>query len=96
MSLQWSLAPVFILSAVLFALARRPGAPEPLAASICGVIFFAMGVAGLSSAASWGAALGTGLLYLMVGVPLSAVAITLWRSPSRAWDDASSATPSAV
>lgn len=81
MLLSWSLIPVFLLASVLLALARRPGSPSPLACTVFAGVFFVLGVLGLMAEANWAAALGTGVLYMLVGLPLASVAVALWRRP---------------
>src|SRR5690606_16448430 len=82
MSLYLSLAPVFILSSVLLALARRPGAPAPGVSAACAGLFFVLGVMGLSAETGWAAAVGTGVLYILAGLPAASVVLALWRPPT--------------
>ncbi|WP_397474769.1 hypothetical protein [Pusillimonas sp.] len=78
MSLIWSFAPVFMLASVLLALARRSGSPAPWACGVFAALFFLLGVLGLSAEISQASALGTGVLFILVGLPLASSGVALW------------------
>jgi len=78
MSLQWSLIPLFFLAAAMAAWARWRNTQSPLACWLFAGVFFGLGVSGLSVGMEPAAALGTGILYMLIGLPLASVALALW------------------
>ena len=79
MSTIWPFAPVFLLASILLALARQPGSPSPLACTAIAGMFFVLGVAGIGAELGWAAACGTGILFILAGLPLVSVVMALWR-----------------
>lgn len=97
MSLQWSLAPMFMLASILFVLARRPGSPAPGSCAFFAGLFFILGVLGLGAEAERATALATGVLLMLVGLPLASVLVALW--PQRrlpGWHEGVDAAPCAM
>jgi len=78
MSLQWSLIPLFFLAAAMAAWARWPNTESPPTCWLLAGVFFGLGVSGLSIDMGPAAALGTGILYMLIGLPLASVVLALW------------------
>ncbi|MDX3896338.1 hypothetical protein [Pusillimonas sp.] len=64
--------------------ARWPNTESPLACWLFAAVFFGLGVSGLSAGMEPAAALGTGILYMLIGLPLASVVLALWSSQSGA------------
>ncbi len=77
MSLQWSLIPLFLLSSAMVAWARWPRTASRLACWSFAGLFFGLGVVGMDVEGGPQAALGVGVLYMLIGLPLASVALAL-------------------
>lgn len=77
MSLQWPLFPLFLLSAAMVAWARWPRTASRRACLAFAGLFFGLGVLGLGVEADPAAAVGTGILYMLLGLPLASVTLAL-------------------
>ncbi len=79
MSLQWPLIPLFLLSSAMVAWARWPRTASRLACWVFAGLFFGLGVLGMDVEGGLQAALGVGVLYMLIGLPLASVAVALSR-----------------
>ncbi|NYT69018.1 hypothetical protein [Pusillimonas noertemannii] len=77
MSLQWSLIPLFLLSSAMVAWARWPRTVSRLACWTFAGLFFGLGVLGMDVEGGPQAALGVGVLYMLIGLPLASVTLAL-------------------
>lgn len=77
MSVNWALVPMFMLSSMLLAVARRLECSSPVTCLGFACLFFVLGSMGLSGELGWAGAMAVGALYMLVGIPLASIIVSV-------------------